>query len=292
MRRHLPMALGGTAALAAALAGWAGHPQFRANADSLISSSPVSASSAFSPSLSPSLNGRPADRPPVLLTAVQVPARSPSFTDSPSSVNSPVPTAEQLQSALLTLANLPSATGFQELPPIDLGSGDANVLSGCPYATEDQATPSADVSATFGDSLIGPEILTEDLQQYPVSVAEAQLRQFADAASKCSTFSTLLDHFNVAISLTPEAFPSYGDGTVALSLTGEVLIVHLSTTSDLVAVRDGGTVMVITYTSATPALEYAFTRTVVATAYRKLAALEQPSPCKHCLLRTPIDVRG
>jgi hypothetical protein len=297
--RHFPTSAG-VAALAIALAGCASHTGAEAKPKLLISPSPgFSALPSLSPLPSPSPSGKPspARRTPaprttspvprtvpatpsatLAATPVPVPSRSPAHavqpspTGTPSPVSSPVPTAAQLQSALLTLSDLPD-TGLQVLPPIVIGNSDASLLSGCPYATQSEPAPSADVDADFGSSLIGPDIITEELQQYPVSVAEAQLQQFAQTASQCATFSTYLDNFHVVITLVREAFPSLGDGAVALSLTADVISPYdLSVSSDIVAVRDGGTVMVITNTD--PDLQFSDTESLAETAFNKLAAVE------------------
>lgn len=270
MRYYRSRTIIGVAGLTVALAACAGHSTAGASPGRSMSPSSISARAVNRiPVRSLPASGRPAldNRTSALLVD------STDSRPSSSASNPPTPTAAQLESALLTLADMPDAS-FQVLPPID--DSDASLLSSCPFATQDQATPSADVEADFGTSLIGPDIITEDLQQYSVGVAEAQLQQFAETAFKCSTFTTVVDKFSVAVFLAPEAIPRFGDETVALSLIADVRLprINLSTTTDLVAVREGGTVMIIVNTA--PQLDHTETTTLVRTAYQRLAALYPP----------------
>jgi hypothetical protein len=183
----------------------------------------------------------------------------------------------ELSSALLPAAALP---GFTALPgfgtiPMAAGGGTDGLLAGCPSAAGGQVAPSAEASEAFGPrSGTGPEI-TEMLLQYRASTAEGQLTQFADAANACSSFPSTLQSLVLEIGITPEAFPSYGDDTVALRLSADMISDgDLLIDSDIVAVRYAGTLMVLVITNNAGQPDPVLTRTMVRAACMKVAAWE------------------
>jgi hypothetical protein len=131
-----------------------------------------------------------------------------------------------------------------------------------------QTNPSAQAAAAFSASQTGPDI-TEALMQYPVSAAEDQMRQFAAVANECRSFPANDQGIVLAVTISREAFPSFGDQTIALRISAVVISADNQTvTSDVIAVRRGGTVVVVT--NAGVPLNAALTRTVVSAAYAKL----------------------
>jgi hypothetical protein len=116
---------------------------------------------------------------------------------------------------------------------------------------------------------VGPDI-SETLLQYPVSVAEMQMEQFAQVADECSSFAVTTHGLSIDVGIALEAFPSLGDQTLALRVSADVVTDGITITGDVVAVRHEGTVMVVTNV-ALP-LNSGLTRSVVAAAYANVAA--------------------
>jgi hypothetical protein len=198
------------------------------------------------------------------------PTTSPRPTPSPSPrpTTSPRPTNAELQAALLTPAELP-AIGFQAEPVTSVADG-GNLLSGCPFATTGQVNPTAQAQETFSAGNSGPDI-SEMLLQYPVSIAKGQMAQIAETANACSIFSGNDQGVILRVSVTREAFESFGDETVALRVSADVIRArNLTVNSDLVAVRLGGTVILIT-NGGIP-LDTGLTQTLVSSAFSRAAA--------------------
>jgi hypothetical protein len=183
------------------------------------------------------------------------------------------PSPAQLQKALIGVVNLPDI-GFQE-ETLPSGSS-VDTFAPCPYAANGpQPVEEADAGFTAGPSALDAITVVEALQQYPVNSAEEQLSQFAAiAASACRDFTVDLEGLKVHVTLAHEAFPSYGNRTVALRLNATIINAgNLTFDSDLVAVRHGGTVIVITNTAQTQSFNATITRIAVSAAYKKVAAL-------------------
>jgi hypothetical protein len=157
------------------------------------------------------------------------------------------------------------ALGFSA-EPAETGTDAGSLLAGCPFTTAGQANPLAQAAAAFSAGSSGPDV-TEALLQYPVSVAEGQLDQFAATANVCSSFPVSYHGIVIKIDIAREAFPSFGDGTVALRISSDV-IHNLTVETDLVAVRRGGTVLLIVNTGIP--LDTGLTRTIVAESYAKV----------------------
>jgi len=144
------------------------------------------------------------------------------------------------------------------------------LLSACPFATVGQVNPAAQAQEAFSAGNSGPDI-SETLLQYPVSVAKGQLAQFAETANVCAIFSGNIQGTILRIAVTREAFHSFGDETVALSVSADVIRANnLTVNSDVVAVRQGGTVILIT--NAGIPLDTGLTRTLVSAAFARVAA--------------------
>ena len=112
--------------------------------------------------------------------------------------------------------------------------------------------------------------MSETLLQYSVSGAEAQMRQFAQVAQTCASFPVATHRVSIAVSLSREAFPVFGNDTVAVRITANLAKYRLSISADVVAVRHGGTVIVVTNV-ALP-LDSGLTQSTMAAAYAKVAA--------------------
>jgi hypothetical protein len=205
------------------------------------------------------------------------PAASPSASTSSSPVPSPtphprVPTQAELEAALLTASEV--GPGFQVQSP---GSGvsEDSLNNACP-AVEAGINPSETAIRAFeaNPGSTSVDDVTEELLQYPVSGAEASLDQFAQVVNACGSLSlttpTSIGTLHLQIGLANEAFPAVGDQTAAIRVTVNVLTFGVTVTGDIVAVRHGGTVVLV----VNVALEVNsdLTRSVVDTAFAKVAA--------------------
>jgi hypothetical protein len=172
-----------------------------------------------------------------------------------------------LDAALLPASALP---GFQAEPAVtDLSF--AELAAVCPAAGASQSAASAEATESFGASgSAGPDI-SETLLQSPPSAAGRLLTQLADTARVCEAFTLNVDGATLRVGMAREAFPVYGDGTVALRITVEMMGNSTVFDSDLVAVRHGGTVMLITATA--PRLKPGLTRSAIAAAYARVTVL-------------------
>ena len=142
------------------------------------------------------------------------------------------------------------------------------MLDGCPFATVGQVNPTAQAVEAFTAGSSGPDI-SEALLQYPVSVAEGQMAQFAETAKVCSSFPASADGLVLKVTIASESFPTFGGDTVALRLSAIVIKANNQTiNTDIVAVRHGGTIILIT--NAGVPLNTALTRTIVAEASAKV----------------------
>jgi hypothetical protein len=223
---------------------------------------PGSSSATPAPSNSAPSSGSPA--PSTSASSSPRPTRS--IRPSPHPTTSPVPTTAELQAALLTPAELPGL-GF-EAEPAETGSDSGTLLDGCPFATVGQVNPTAQAVEAFTAGSSGPDI-SEALLQYPVSVAEGQMAQFAETAKVCSSFPASADGLVLKVTIASESFPTFGGDTVALRLSAIVIKANNQTiNTDIVAVRHGGTIILIT--NAGVPLNTALTRTIVAAASAKV----------------------
>jgi hypothetical protein len=188
-----------------------------------------------------------------------------------------VPTLAQLQDALLTPSNLPASMRFQEIP-LPPATG-VTSFAPCPFAAEGpQPFEEADASYSAGTTGTDVVTVTESLEQYSVGNAKKALTQFAAFATACSNLSFKFLGLTLSLDIARELFPSFGNGTVALRMVTRIVNDDdLLIDTDLVAVRYGGTVIVITNTATAPPGSQLFsgtlTRIAVAAAYKKVTAL-------------------
>jgi hypothetical protein len=178
-----------------------------------------------------------------------------------------VPDKAQLQAALLTAAQLPGS-GYQEQPPSSgpgLGS-----LKDCPALSAGQSGISAQVSQSFAAGQTGPDI-SEGLFQDTISGARQMEGAFRTAVASCGSFSIVIKGVPFAVNATTIPFPSLGDQTAAIQVTVSQAALQFSISGDVVAIRHGGTVIVITNVSY-PMLSTGLTEAVAEDAYAKVAS--------------------
>ncbi len=183
-----------------------------------------------------------------------------------------MPTQTELEAALLTASEV--GPGFSVQAP---GSGisEGSLTNACP-AVAAGSNPSETAIRAFvaNPGTLSVDDVTEELLQFTVSGAEAQLDQFAQVVNACGSFSvtipTSAENLQVQIGLANEAFPAVGDQTAAIRVTADVVTLGVTVTGDIIAVRYGGTVVLM----VNVALEVSsdLTRSVVDTAFAKVAA--------------------
>jgi hypothetical protein len=178
-----------------------------------------------------------------------------------------VPDQEQLQAALLTASQLPGG-GYTVQPSssaVGLGS-----LKYCPALSAGESGVSAQASQAFTAGSAGPDV-SEGLFQDTVSGAEQMLGAFTTVPRTCGSFSTTVGTLQLAISVAAASFPSIGDQTAAVQVNVTLAAYNATIYADVVAIRHGGTVIVITNVQY-PGLDQGLTAAVATAAYNKVAA--------------------
>jgi acyl-CoA thioesterase len=97
------------------------------------------------------------------------------------------------------------------------------------------------------------------------------LDAFRTVVSTCGSFSVTVGGLSLAVTATTVTFPQIGDQTAALQINVQVLADGVIVSGDVVAIRYGGTVIVVTNV-AYPALSQGLTESVAAAAYAKVAS--------------------
>jgi hypothetical protein len=212
------------------------------------------------------------------ITRVREPSLSPSKSVSVSPGTSPTepgpapsitqsrgPTASQLQQVLLTPADLSGFTTGQD-------SGDGGSSPGCPALDSDFSAgsiASAEVlliNATSGVSI------RERLRQFSESGARAVVARIREVTTSCATFTgTEPTLGKIVVTVTALSQPAHGDETTALRLTMKPESIELTFFENLVAVRHGGILLLITHGSPIT-IDNGLTASATGKAYTKMAA--------------------
>jgi hypothetical protein len=177
-----------------------------------------------------------------------------------------IPSQADLQGALLTAAELPGS-GYTAQPPgagIGLGS-----LNQCPELNAGESGISAQAAASYTGGSAGPDV-SETLLQVSRSGAKAMIAAFDQVAQACGRFSLTIHGIAMDIAVSIEGFPATGDQSAALSVVAVLPAFGVAITGDIVAVRHGGTVIVVTNVGLP--LKSAVTQAMMARAYAKVAA--------------------
>ncbi len=175
------------------------------------------------------------------------------------------PSQNDVQAALLTVAEMP---GFAIDSTTD--SSGANSLSGCPpLDTDFTAGATASAEVLFRKDGSSP-FIRERLRQFPVPGAQAAMSRIRSASSSCHSFSgTDPTLGKVDFTVTTMATPSYGDETAALRVTMKPERYPATILENLVAIRRGGTLLMISDTDVN-SIDNALTSSVVSKAYDKV----------------------
>jgi hypothetical protein len=185
-----------------------------------------------------------------------------------------VPTQADLEGALLTASQV--GPGFT-VQPEGSGIGEDSLAKVCPALNAPGANPSETATRAFEANPGSPFVtdVTEELLQFTPAQAEAQISQFATVVDACPSLtlqfaSSPLGPLTVQLGLSLEAFPETGDGVAAVHVTADVVTDGITITGDIVAVRHGGTVILVVNV-AVP-VDSDLTRSVVAAGFGDVAA--------------------
>lgn len=200
-------------------------------------------------------------------TSVSVrPGTSPSEAGpAPSGSRSGGPTTSQLRQVLLTPADLSGFTTGQD-------SDDTASSPGCAALDSDfsaGSSASAEVLLTSSSGVL----IRERLRQLSEPDARAAVSRIRGAVAGCATFTDTgspLGKMNVTVTALSQ--PAHGDETAALRLTIRPESVNLTLFENLVAVRHGGTLLLLTQVSPL-AIDDGLTASATGKAYTKLATL-------------------
>jgi hypothetical protein len=169
---------------------------------------------------------------------------------------------------LLTTADLPGS-GYSAQPSQSGGSLNS-LATECPELN-DGPNPDAQAAASFKGGDYGPDI-SETLLQYSTSAAEAQISLFTEVAQSCNNLTFTADNLKFSVGITIESSPGLGDQSVELQINATLTAdPSLVIGGDLVAIRHGGTVIVITNVGLP--LDSPLTPVAASRAYTKAAAL-------------------
>jgi hypothetical protein len=180
---------------------------------------------------------------------------------------SSAPTAADLQGALLTTADMPA--GYSVQP----GGGSAlagSSISGCPQLASNPSGVTDQATVALADPPDNPSV-GETLLQLSPADADSAMASYAAVATDCSQFTAVVDHYNVAFTTEPLSVGALGDQTSAVHITGHIESASQPIYVDFVAIRHGGTVIVLVDVSLTS--DTAFTTQIASKAYAKVAAL-------------------
>jgi hypothetical protein len=160
------------------------------------------------------------------------PASPPAGTDSAP--------AGGLQAALLTASDLPPGFAVTNDP-----AGTA-ATTGCPPLDADVEQGARDhAQVLFKAGALGPYI-RERLIQLGPGDAQHHVSAVQSAASRCATFSTHDDTVGtIEFAVSALTIDKLADATAAVRLTGHPAIADIDLYQDLVAVRRGGTLLLI-----------------------------------------------
>ncbi|GIF38043.1 hypothetical protein BC793_11275 [Actinoplanes xinjiangensis] len=213
---------------------------------------PASSRPAGSPGPTGTTKGRPPGPPPA-----PAPAARPR-----------VPTGAELRKALLGSGDLP---GFQ----VDGGAGGDAGGGGCPALDTDfssGASAKAEV-LLFQSASTESAYIRERVRQLGESRARAALDRVRGAPGSCGTFTTTVDQLGaVTVSVNRLGVGRIGDEATALRITMRPKIASLVAVENLVLVRRGGTLIILSHTSLS-AIDDALTVRAAARAYTKTTSV-------------------
>jgi hypothetical protein len=185
--------------------------------------------------------------------------------EAKNAARSGVPTTADLQAALLTTADLPA--GYSVEPNGSALGGSS--ISGCSPLADNPPGVLAQAAVGLADPPSNPSV-GETLMQLSRADAASAMASYATIATDCSQFTAVVDHYHVTFTTQPLAVGALGDQISAVHITGRIPSVSHPIYVDFVAIRHGGTLIVIVDVSLTS--DTAFTAQVASKAYVRVAA--------------------
>lgn len=175
-----------------------------------------------------------------------------------------VPATAELRRALLGPGDLP---GFQ----VDSDTGSGGGEGGCPVLDTDfsgGASAKAEV-LLFHSSSTEPVFVRERIRQLGVPGARAALGRVRGAPGGCGRFTTTVDPLGeVAVTVGTLGIAPVGDEAAAVRITMRPRLAAVVAVENLVLVRRGGTLIILSHTSLS-AIDDRLTSRAVAEAYAK-----------------------
>jgi hypothetical protein len=220
----------------------------------------------FPPSASPASPG-PGSKPgPAATTTKPVKGEPPRATGTAPPPHEP--SSAELQKALLGPGDL---SGFQ----VDGGAGDDAGGGGCPALDTDfsgGASAKAEV-LLFQSASTDSAYIRERVRHLGESRAKAALDRVRGAPGSCGTFTTTVDELGaVTVTVGRLGVGRIGDEATALRITMRPRIASLVAVENLVLVRRGGTLIILTHTSLN-AIDDGLTVRAATRAYTKTTAV-------------------
>jgi hypothetical protein len=167
---------------------------------------------------------------------------------------------------LLTPADLP---GNYSVNPVT-GSGlGGSMLSGCPPLTTNPAGLIGQAVVSLVGSANDPTVSEAVLQLSPGDVTQA-MAGFTAMPTSCSTFTGVVDNYNVAFGTAPLAITPLGDQSTAVRITGHIMGGLASVYADVVVIRHASTLVLVMDVGLTA--DTAFTEQIASEAYARVAA--------------------
>jgi hypothetical protein len=186
------------------------------------------------------------------------PAQTPAVTPAGSAA------AGDLQAALLTTADMPP--GFV----VTQDTGDAQKSGGCPPLEADvESGARTHAQVLFKADDLGPFIRERLLELSPED-AQKVVTNLRSAVDACRHFTSHDDTVgSIEFSVSMLSVDPMGDATAAIRLTGRPTIVDLALYQDIVAIRHGDVVILISHVSMS-SIDVSLTRSTAEKALRKL----------------------
>jgi hypothetical protein len=165
---------------------------------------------------------------------------------------------------LLTTADMPPGFVVAE------DMGDAQMSAGCPALEADpESSASAHAQVLFKMSELGP-FIRERLLELSPERAQGLIATIRSAVDVCRHFTSNDKTVGtIEFSVSTLSMDTMGDATTAIRITGRPAIVNLPLFQDLVVVRHGGVVMLISHV-ASSSIDTDLTTSTAQRAFSKL----------------------
>jgi hypothetical protein len=187
----------------------------------------------------------------------------PKITKAPESgTETHVPSAAELRRALLGAGDLPGF-GVEGGDP-----GSAGGEGGCPVLDTDFSAGATGRAEVVLYRASPATYVRERMRQLSPSVAQNALARVRGAPSSCGRYTTTVaDLGPVEVTVSALGVGRIGDGSVAVRITMKPKSVALTVVQNLVLVRRGGTLIILTVLA--PSIDDALTSAAAAKAYAK-----------------------